>query len=374
MQKFLDEYDYLIHLVRCAIHNLQPRELPEGMAFEQVYEWGTFHNVANIAFYSVEKLENKPKPQLYSRWEACRDQAIALDINQSFAAQELRDAMDNAGIRFLEVQGTKLKPLYPQPDFRTMSDLDFIIDPENTPKAKLLLEALGYEWKEIYFDEVNADRPPNIHVELHTEYFLKDCPYRPVLHSPFESMDEKGQCQVNAFYLYNLLHIAKHYFYSGCGIRRVLDAYYLNQAYGRSIDPVYVKTILERADAAAFADEFISVAQAWFGFEEQDLPRSEMMIYILNSGVHGSSYNLQKNGLEKTLRNATSFTKLKYLMGRFFGNREDLKIRYPVLERYKMLYPICWLRRIFCVLSPKEMRRIKREVTTVKNMTRGDAE
>lgn len=366
MRKFLDECDYLIHLVRCGIHDLQPQELPDGLKFEQVYDWGVYHHVANIAFYSVEKLEKKPNPKLYQKWQLCRDQAIVREINQSYAAQELREAMQSAGIRWLEVQGTKVKPLYPQPDFRTMSDLDFIIDPENVPKIKVILEALGYEYEDVYGAEVDAHRQPNINVEMHTEFFLEDCQYRPVLHSPFEAVDADGQCEINAFYLYNILHTAKHYFSSGCGIRRVLDAYYLNEKYGPLIDSAHVQSVLERAEAAEFADEFMSLARAWFGKEEQDLPRSKMGVYVLNSGLHGSLFNQQKNQLEKTVDTTVRFAKVKYLFGRLFGNGKDLRTRYPVLERHGILYPICWLRRAFRALKPSQIKRIKREVRAVK--------
>lgn len=368
MRTFLDECDYLIHLVRCGIHGLQPQELPDGLDFEQVYQWGVYHHVANIAFYSVERLERKPDPKLYQTWQRCRDQAVVREINQSYAAQELREAMQNAGVRWLEVQGTGIKPLYPQPDFRTMSDLDFIIDPESIPKVKEILEALGYEYEDVYGAEVDAHRSPNINVEMHTEYFLQDCQYRPVMHSPFDSVDDQGQCRIDAFYLYNILHTAKHYFSSGCGIRRVLDAYYLDEVYGQSIDKAYVQGVLEQAEAADFAGEFLSLARAWFGKEERDIPRSRMEIYIWNSGLHGSGFNAQKNSLEKTVDTTAPFGKLKYLLRRLLGNREDLRTRYPVLERHKVLYPICWLRRVFSALKPGQIQYTKREVRAVRSL------
>ena len=50
MRKFQDEFDYLIHLVRCAVHGEAPQELPEGFDFQRVYECGEYHHIANIAF------------------------------------------------------------------------------------------------------------------------------------------------------------------------------------------------------------------------------------------------------------------------------------------------------------------------------------
>lgn len=373
MAKILSEYDYLIHLVRCGIHDLQPQEPPKGIKLEWVFEYGKFHQVANIAFYSLEKLKNKPDPDLYNQWQAYRDQALMGDITQSYAAQELRDELQKNGIRYLEVQGTKIKPLYPQSDFRTMSDIDFIIDGENIPKAQELMEDLGYECETVFQVEMNGSRLPNTYVEMHTEYFLEDCEYRQLMHSPFEDLDDEGQCRLNAFYLYNLLHIAKHYFYSGCGIRRVLDVYFLNRKYPQCIRDEYVQKGLESAGISDFVREFSDLAEIWFGNEEQEFPRTEMAFYIFNSGIHGSTYNRQQYHVEERLQRTGPITTGGYYLRRLFGTGEDLQLRYPVLQKNKVLYPFCWLHRAFSILSPKKLKRIRQEMQIVKKINKGDA-
>lgn len=368
MKTFSHECEYLIHLVRCAIHNLQPQEMPEQLSFENVYRWGVYHQVANIAFYSVEKLEKKPEPKLYKQWQESRDHAIIRDINQNFAATQIRDALTAAHIRWVEVQGTKIKPLYPQPEWRTMSDLDFIIDLENIPQVKEILENLGYQCEELYQDELNADRPPKMGVEMHTEFFLGDYKYRHILNSPFDHLDENGQCEPYTFYLYNILHIAKHYFFSGCGIRRVLDVYYLNQKYGDLIHSPRIQEVLKQAELVEFTAEFSSIADAWFGLEEQDFQKTKMVKYIINSGVHGSHVNEIEKNMEKALDPAQRHSKWGYILRRFLGNRQDLRTRYPVLERHPILYPFCWILRGVTALKPKKLKHLRTEVLLLENM------
>lgn len=140
-------------------------------------------------------------------------------MNQDHATEEIRAAFRGESIRWLEVQGTKVKPLYPRPEWRTMSDIDYIVDVKNLTRAGMLLERLGYQWKLAHEDmEVAAHRPPNINIELHTGYFFPDSEYYEVMGTPFATEPD--------LYLYNILHIAKHYYYGGCGIRRVLDAFF----------------------------------------------------------------------------------------------------------------------------------------------------
>lgn len=367
MQVFSDECEYLLHLVRCAIHDLQPQELPEGLLFGRVYECGVYHHVANIAFYSVERLTNKPEVELYRKWEDCRNMAVVRHINQIYAAQEIREGFLAAGIRWIEVQGTRIKPLYPQPEWRTMSDIDFIIDRENLPEAAEILKMLGYICKDSHGVEVDGFRSPNINVEIHTEYFPEASQYYSTMRPPFASVEETGAYDANEFYLYNILHIAKHYFLNGCGIRRVLDAYYLNKNYSQIIDGSYIKSILERANAADFAAELAELANTWFGMEEQDFPKTKMARFFIQSGLHGTRANELKNHLAKTFDSTVRFAKLKYFLRRVLGTPKNLRKDYPVLERYIFLYPFCWLYRTFRALKPQKLKRLRKEVEAVMN-------
>lgn len=367
MVEFVDEWDYLIHLIRCAIHNEQPRELPATFDFTQVFEWGARHHVANIAFYSVEKLVTKPEAQLFALWQTVRDQAVVRDINQSIAADEIRDAFRSSGIRLLEVQGTKIKPLYPQPDYRTMSDIDFIIDLEKLPKAKEILETLGYDCKVIHDAEVNGFRPPNINIELHTQYFSDDTAYYGVMRPPFSSIEEKGVYDINEFYLYNIIHIAKHYYLGGCGIRRVLDVYYLNKVFSGEIDQAYIHSFLRELKLSELVSELNNLAESWFVKGEASIPRSDAADYILGSGLHGSRKNEINNRVKRHLHSTSRAAKIQYFIRRISGSGGNMYRTYPILKRYKFLYPVCWLHRAFRALKPTKQKLLWKEVSAVMN-------
>lgn len=345
------EWDYLIHLIRCAIHDIPPEEVPADVDLQRVYECGAYHHVANLAFYSVERLKNPPSDELYNIWQSNRDKALVLDFNQSFAADEIRDAFGNENIQWLELQGTMIKPLYPQPEYRTMSDIDFIVEKENLLRAGEILESLGYSTQLIRNQEIVAFREPNINVEIHSQYFENSI-YNNAMREPI-----KYEWDVETFYLYNILHIAKHYRYGGCGIRRVLDAYMLNRAYGENVDPMQ---LLEKPEDREFAAELLELANAWFG--EGKSVRSQMAHYILYSGTHGNQYNELQNRLDNQPELG-----IKYILRRILGNKQAMHISYPILERYKILYPFCWLHRGLCAMLPRKQKRLKREFLAIRN-------
>lgn len=362
MRVFLDEFDYLIHLIRCAIHGEQPRELPDNLDFEWVYKYGVFHHVANIAFYSVKKLQTKPEASLFQKWEDSCTRAVIQDISQDFAREELLARFRQADIRWLEVQGTRIKKLYPQPEYRAMTDMDFIVDPERLADAEEILKELGYECEHGLEGDINATRRPNLLIELHTGYFHSDSPYHAVMPQPFSSVDSNGECDGKDFYLYNVLHTMKHYYYGGCGIRRVLDLYYLSREFEGAVD---IQPALEQAQVAGLAGQMQALAQSWFGDAPWDTPRSELESYLLQSGMHGHIFHHTQHQVQQSLEGFGRLPKGQYFLRRILGTKEIMYASYPILNRHKLLYPLCWIHRGFTALHPSKRNLIRTEIEFV---------
>ena len=199
-----EEYRYLIYLLRCAIHGQSPEDIPEGLSFGKVYEYAMDHDVANLAFYAVEKLKHKPDKELYDLWKLRQDLALVRDMNQSFAREEIADALSQRNIPVKELQGTVLKKLYPSSEYRTMSDLDFIVEKSRLEECAAILKELGYRLKKQGDYEIDGVRKPDIFVEIHTDYFSGISDYARVMGTPFAVSDPTDAQQATELYLYNL--------------------------------------------------------------------------------------------------------------------------------------------------------------------------
>jgi hypothetical protein len=147
----------------------------------------------------------------------------------------------------------------------------------------------------------------------------------------------------------------------------VLDAYYLNREYGACINSDYVNSYFEKAQIVPFARELAQLADFWFSPEAQHFPNSEMAAYIRGSGLHGTWRNDMSNRLRKMENSGSWGFKVKYLLGRLWGGKEVLYTNYPILERFPVLYPFCWLHRVFRSLSPVTMKRLRKETEIVMN-------
>ncbi|MDE7233472.1 MAG: nucleotidyltransferase family protein, partial [Ruminiclostridium sp.] len=73
---------YLLALLKTVLNGGEPPEKPEGIDFAEVYRLARFHDVANTAFYAIEKLKNPPIEALLKEWGEVRDGAIVKHLIQ----------------------------------------------------------------------------------------------------------------------------------------------------------------------------------------------------------------------------------------------------------------------------------------------------
>lgn len=345
--KIRNEADYLVHLVRCAIREEQPQELPVGMSFETVLQFGLWHQVANLAFLSVKKLNRKPDEALFSKWQALFFRAVQLDMKQAAVRENILAKFREKGVRSLEAQGTKVKKLYADPSLRTMSDLDFIVDEENLGKAGDALEELGFDVTREH-DQCCGFLGKDIMTEVHFDYLPDDNELYLAITDPFGDAspdDEEGLCwspSDTSFYLFNILHTLKHYRFRGCGIRRILDLYLLKQVYDAKVDHERMAAVFERYRLTSDAEDLFALAEVWFGSGKMTSHLKEVATVVYRSAVHGTDemFLQQKFRIEREQgKKAVGF---QYFMRRLFPTKETLYRCYPVCEKHRLPVFLAW--------------------------------
>lgn len=362
MQKFKNEYEYLVHLIKCSLRDLQPIEKPKELSFDKVLKYGKDHEVANIAFVSIERLSAKPKDEVYTKWKTAYAFSIQRHANQMNAREKIVDALNNAAIRHIEAQGTIMKKLYPHPEWRMMSDLDFIIDKENLDAAEDVMKELGYETKNPNGVEVDAYGKNGIAVELHSDFFDPNSMCYGTISDPFSMATQAGDTYSysvsdTAFYLYNLLHCIKHYLQRGAGIRRIMDLYLMKEKLAHRVDFQLIEKVLTENRYKDVANDLFAVADKWFGDgnidNSIDLSQVEESIYLANN--HGSTEVQLNNEYKRSARNKFYF-KLHKCLSLIFASKENIYRAYPFCQKHNYPIVLCWLHRGFCVLFYKRKR------------------
>lgn len=350
MAIFNTEWEYLIHLLNAVIKDETPLEMPENLDFNKLFEVAESHTVANTAFYGIEKLQRKPEPALLSKWSEIRDKEIVKDLSQLVEIEDISEKFANAGIRFIHLKGAVLKYLYPQSDFRTMSDLDIYIEKKDAEKAGAILLENGYR---VYSVEKGVHdvyfKDPVYNIEIHTGLFGYDGNQFNAL---FENLWEKATTEDGKkytltpeyFFAFLLAHGIKHYSTGGSGIRCFMDIYVYRKALGDKLDLSKVYELFEQVNERKKCEEFIVLSEVWFEGKETNRELSEMAEYIIRGGVYGSFENYTLYGMKNN-------GKWGFFFKRLFPTFQFMKEHYPILYKAPILLPFCWIVRIFRALT-----------------------
>lgn len=356
MSSFRYDYEYLIHLLYCFVHGVKPEEKPENISFKNVFELGKLHEVANIAFMSIEELEVKPDEKLYNEWKIYYYFSVERDSRQAAARQHIINTLHANGIRTLEAQGTVTKKYYPESELRMMSDIDIIVDYDNFKPAESLLEGIGYKVEEQQEYEILAINDDKLLVELHADFFTeymynREERYSRAINKPFEHASPSVEdaltfeLEDTYFYLYSILHTIKHFETAGCGIRRILDLYYLSRAFDGRVDSELINKVIDKNDFRKSYDTLFAVEQLWFENRESSLDLTEAVADIVTSGNHGTSEIFTRNNIRKDHSEGVRFAKLKRIIRFIFPDKEYIYLTYPEIRDRGYSSFRCWLYR-----------------------------
>ena len=154
------------------------------------------------------------------------------------------------------------------------------------------------------------------------------------------------------FYVYTVVHIAKHLTCGGSGIRPIMDMYLYLKNYQDILNWDYINTTLGTVGLCTLESELKKLCDWWFGGgEAADVTRS-LSAYLVASGIFGTVNNaeVQREVYKKT---GANITKRPGLLKMTFLSYKNLVIRYPSLKKAPFLLPFYWIIRIFQVLLHK---------------------
>ncbi|MGN1130361.1 MAG: nucleotidyltransferase family protein [Ruminococcus sp.] len=357
----LNNIKYLILLLRSVLNESFPLEPNDEIDFDFVFKLAKSHSVANTAFYAVEQLENRPSGELYKEWQDLRNKNVHRNLVQTIEYQSVTEAFKKYGVEFLPIKGLPLCNLYPKPDYREMSDLDFLIK-DDLSKAGEAVANIGYSAVEVGdFHHDKYAKPPFMLLELHREIVPINSSFYGYYEDIFQRSRKTDDCQYRMtdedFFIFNLVHLYRHYSTAGCGIKMVMDMYVQHKYLYPSLNKKVLEEELEKLGLSEFFEEIIEIANKWFG--KGDLKHlSKKELYILTSGTFGNSKNMIANRHKGK-------SKGKYVATRLFPPSKEMKNIYSVLRKHPYLLPFFYVGRIFSAPFTKG-KKIKSEIDYMK--------
>lgn len=358
--------DQTKHLLEILSSGLYGKPLSESYEnWEELYHLASLHAVGNLFYVAIKNLPNVPdelKAKAQSKFVA----TVHQQISQEYYAEKVFNALDKKNIRYLPLKGYYLRKLYPTPELRTSCDVDFFYDSSCTNEVNEIMQAHGFiegtlEHNHSFWQKGSISFEPHFNLlsdndKFHAYYQNVWDRLKHVSGSLYSFSDED-------FYIFFIVHAAKHFTHGGFGIRTVLDIHIYNNA--KTLDREYLNGEFDKLGLTKFVKSIEELSECWFNGHEMNEDIERISDYIVESGTFGVT--LHALMLNSVKENSVKGSKLSYFLRTLFLPYKQMKGRYPVLQKAPILLPLYWIKRWFEVIF-KRRSRVTKTVQTMKSI------
>ena len=363
-----DNKKVLLNLIKSAISGEVIVETKD-LDWKWVYTVSCAHSLCGLVAYAIDKLEHKPPQQIVAVFDNARNVGIVRESKQQVEADIIFDMMEAEGVINMPMKGFITKNLYPSPDMRSMCDVDILIKDGFMDKAERIMQELKYPIREGGGREVVYKRPPLISFELHRSFVSEK--YQKIVFDYYRQIWDKAklvdgkkfsyQLTNEDFYIYMIVHIAKHYLSGGIGIRAILDVYVFLEHYKGVLDREYIKSEFNKIKLLSFADNIEKMSYVWFADGECDDITANMTDFIFQSGTYGSKLYGDAAYALRDGQSGGRHTGLKRFANALFLPYDNMCELYPALKKRPWMLVFYWFYRIFDRLL-NDREKVKRSM------------
>ena len=108
----MNNAEYLIELLKCAVTGSKISEPDADIDFEKIYEIAGKHNVQMTAYYGIKKLKYSLPVEASAKWENMHLHGISRSIRQLAELQNICDTFAKEKIVHMPLKGSLIKHLY----------------------------------------------------------------------------------------------------------------------------------------------------------------------------------------------------------------------------------------------------------------------
>ncbi|MBR0277403.1 MAG: nucleotidyltransferase family protein [Clostridia bacterium] len=276
---------------------------------------------------------------------------VIQSVKQDGEIKGLTEDFRNNKIDFMPLKGTVIRKLYPDMAMRHMCDSDLLIKPKQYDKIKKIMSDRGYDFVLESDHEFVWSKKDILNVELHkylipsyyNDYFKY---YGDGWNVAIPENDSKYRMSDEDFFVFNIVHFAKHYRASGIGIKGMLDVYMMIHNI-KEIDQEYIKKELSKFGLVKFYENVLKTIDVWFNGAEEDAATNKITDWVFSSGEYGTMEKvIVSRALKKTGGENGNITRRQTFFSMIFLPYSSMCIKYSFLKKLPFLLPVMWVYRI----------------------------
>ena len=312
-----------------------------------------------LTVYLTIKSKGQQTEELEKNLTSSYFATLKQSVNQEYEGTLILKTLSEAGLKCIGLKGWELRNLYPKKHMRQMADLDILVRPYQFNKIKPLMLDLGFTSRgETPWMHDNFTKE-KITVEMHKR--LSDdngavCVWEKEMWD--RAIPDTGNIYKMSredYYLFHFIHLYKDFVHGSLGLRRIVDTWLL---LSQPVDMVIVKKKLEQFGMWIFHERMVHTCRVTMGEEAMDANAEILLNHAFEHGIYGTSKSLKVGEITSSGSGVTG-GKLKIMLESVFLHYGWMKIQYPILERWPVLLPYCWLKRIVRYLRARRKGKRK---------------
>ena len=356
------EQELFLALLKEFSTGTKQTKIPEKVDWEILYEYAKDQSLLGICYILLRdhacSSENIPMDALSRFQEGFFNDAYSY-ANQRACMHELMSRIQETGIAVCPFKGWVVKSYWPQPELRTMGDIDILIHTEDRTIVNDIMMDLGYER---YIDNhaVWSYHAQDILFEVHDhmfyEHLTNDVDYIGYFDKAWDYCT--SELDESFHFLYLITHLAKHTVNKGMGFRAYMDLIFMCREAADRLNWDWICEELEKLKLLNFARTCLAFCREWFGFqppievEELDRTFAEYVTgKMFGDGIFGltNEQNEASSSAKEITHDQTSYLvgAVKLAMRRLFPPYRDMQLIpwYSFVDGRPWLMPVAWVYR-----------------------------
>ncbi len=273
-------------------------------------------------------------------------QNVRQSILQNHEGELVLEALSALGTGCIALKGWEMRMLYPKATMRQMADIDILVRPYDYKRIKTVMKDLGFRaqgessWKHDSF------KKGEVHVEMHkrlTDDSGEIQRWEREMWSRAVCVREKNfQMSPEDFYIFHFIHLHKDFMNGSLGLRRIVDTWLLQK---QLVNEEQTKAELAKIGILTFCERMIHLSRAVMGEEPIDEDCEILLSHAFKYGIYGSDISYKAGRITAMGKNLRS-GKNRSALSAVFLPLGRMKAQYPILEKWPILLPWCWIKRI----------------------------
>ena len=272
----------------------------EKLDSEELLYLSRVNTVSAIVYSSIKDLENVPSDLLDELKKEFMRTVMKISKTNTVLDMVV-EKLDSSSIPYALVKGKTIAKYYPSEELRDMGDIDILVSPDDFDRAKDLFDTfcslkpeqvdnkyeISYMLNEVTIElQNNLAYDKNLSGKADYESFFKDL----IDHKTKD--DDLSVIEPSYSFIFNIYHMAQHFYYGGCGVRMIIDLAVLIRHFKDIFDWEEVLETLKELELYDFAMNVFSIIDDWFdikipsGYERREVS-DECKEFFIEAGIFG---------------------------------------------------------------------------------------